>query len=164
MRFYISLLLLCKTLFAVEMHDIEGIWEIPEETEGKVSIAEIFIENNKAYAYTFMYANEKNNKLTIRNIDDENGNVRKLKNMIFLSGLEFNGDEWDNGRIYNPNDGELYNVSASLSSDKNILKIRVSFDRFGLLGRTLEWKRLNKNDFLPPNHNKIGIVSALRDE
>lgn len=164
MRFCIGLLLLCKIILAVDMYDIEGIWKIPEETEGKVSIAKIFIENNKAYAYAFMYANENNNELIIRNIDDEYSNARKLKNKIFLSGLEFDGDGWDNGKIYNPNNGELYNASATLSSDKNILKIRVSFDSFGLLGRTLEWKRLNDKDFIPPNRNEIDIINALRDK
>ncbi|MDE6885862.1 MAG: DUF2147 domain-containing protein [Helicobacteraceae bacterium] len=135
--------------------DIEGVWEIPEEIEGQSSIGKIFIENDKAFVYTFKYIFSEDS--SERNIDNEESNAKLLKNKIFISNLEFDGKQWDNGKVYNPNDGEIYNVSAELSDDKNTLLVRISYDRFGFLGKTLQWSRVSNFSHHIPKHD--GFVS-----
>lgn len=152
---------LISYLFSLDIKDIEGIWKIPEEIEGQSSIGEIFIKDNKAFAYAFQYAYDKNGKLVNRDISNENSDAVRLKNTIFLSDLEFNGEKWVNGKIYRPSNGEVYNVSAKLL-DKSILLLRVSYDGFGILGKTLIWHRLDRNEYNAPKLDSIKIVEHLK--
>lgn len=142
--------------------DINGIWEIPEEAEGFVSIGEIFTQDDIAYAYAFAYAKKVGDGLVPRVLSDENKNANNLKDKIFLSNLEFNGKKWVNGRIYNPNNNKIYYAEAYLSQDKNTLFIKVSIDSFGIIGVTLEWYRIHDTRYIPPNHDEIMMIDELK--
>lgn len=147
----------------INENDINGIWEIPEEVEGFVSIGEIFTKDRVAYAYAFEYAEKIDNKLIPRILDDKNKNANTLKGKIFLSNLEFNGKKWVNGRIYNPNNSGVYYAEAHLSQDKNTLFIKVSIDSFGIIGITLKWYRIHDTKYTPLNHDEIIMIDKLKE-
>lgn len=163
MRFWIIIICIAKLFgFEVKENDIEGIWQIPEEIEGQISIGEIFIKENKAFAYAFAYAFYDHGKLKNRDISKENSDATMLRNKIFLSNLKWDGKKWINGRIYRPSTGGVYAVSAILI-DKNTLSLRISYDRWGFLGKTLIWNRLNKAKYKTPRIESINIIDELKE-
>lgn len=162
----ILILIIVTNVFAsdISKYDISGIWEIPEEIEGQFSIGEIFFKDDSFHVYAFEYATKENNKLKLRDISNENSNAKDVKGKIFLSNLKFNGEKWIGGRIYDPNTSSIYYARATLSKDKKTLNLRVSFDRFGLVGLNLKWYRIDDCDYNIPDHNNILVVDKLKNE
>ncbi len=65
---------------------------------------------------------------------------RPIEGLRLMWGFSFDGeDTWEGGRIYDPRNGKTYHAKASLEGD--VLKLRGSIDRWGLVGRTAEWRR-----------------------
>ena len=50
------------------------------------------------------------------------------------------GDEYTGGKIYDPGNGKTYNCSMKVEGD--VLKVRGSLDKRGLIGRTMDWFRV----------------------
>jgi uncharacterized protein (DUF2147 family) len=77
-------------------------------------------------------------------VDDKNPDVklrtRKLLGLNMLSGLKKSGGEYTGGSIYDPNNGKTYNCSMKVEGD--VLKVRGSLDKRGLVGRTMDWHRV----------------------
>ena len=67
---------------------------------------------------------------------------RQLINLNMLSGLKKNGTEYTGGTIYDPGNGKTYNCSMKVEGD--VLKVRGSLDKKGLLGRTMDWFRVKE--------------------
>ena len=65
---------------------------------------------------------------------------RQLIGLNMLSGLKKNGNEYGGGKIYDPGNGKTYNCSMKVEG--NVLKVRGSLDKKGLLGRTMNWIRV----------------------
>jgi uncharacterized protein (DUF2147 family) len=64
---------------------------------------------------------------------------RQLIGLNMLSGLKKSGNEYTGGKIYDPANGKTYNCSMKVEG--NVLKVRGSLDKKGLLGRTMDWFR-----------------------
>lgn len=65
---------------------------------------------------------------------------RKVLGLNMLSGLKKNGGEYTGGSIYDPGNGKTYNCSMKVEGD--VLKVRGSLDKRGLIGRTMDWFRV----------------------
>lgn len=65
---------------------------------------------------------------------------RRLIGLNMLSGLKKSGNEYSGGTIYDPGNGKTYNCSMRVEGD--VLKVRGSLDKRGLLGRTMDWFRV----------------------
>ncbi len=65
---------------------------------------------------------------------------RQLIGLNMLSGLKQKGGEYSGGSIYDPGNGKTYNCSMKVEGD--VLKVRGSLDKRGLLGRTMDWFRV----------------------
>ena len=65
---------------------------------------------------------------------------RQLIGLNMLSGLVKSGEEYKGGSIYDPGNGKTYNCSMKVEGD--VLKVRGSLDKKGLLGRTMDWFRV----------------------
>ena len=76
--------------------------------------------------------------------DDNNPDAklrsRQLIGLNMLSGLKKTGTEYSGGSIYDPGNGKTYNCSMKVEGD--VLKVRGSLDKRGLLGRTMDWFRV----------------------
>ena len=77
-------------------------------------------------------------------VDDKNPDAKLRKRQILglnmLSGLSKQGTEYSGGSIYDPGNGKTYNCSMKVEGD--ILRVRGSLDKKGLLGRTMDWYRV----------------------
>ena len=67
---------------------------------------------------------------------------RQLIGLNMLSGLKKDGGEYTGGSIYDPGNGKTYNCSMKVEGD--VLKVRGSLDKRGLLGRTMDWFRVKE--------------------
>ena len=62
--------------------------------------------------------------------------------MTVLWGLAKDGDEWTDGKILDPESGDIYDASIQLSEDGQTLKVR-GYLGISLLGRTQTWQRVS---------------------
>jgi uncharacterized protein (DUF2147 family) len=58
---------------------------------------------------------------------------------VILKNFEFTGKSWENGTIYDPNNGKTYSCNMKMKSP-NELEIR-GFIGISILGRTTVWTR-----------------------
>lgn len=66
---------------------------------------------------------------------------RPLMNMNIMTNFEFDGDDvWDEGKIYNPEDGKTYSCKMTLK-DANTLDVR-GYVGISLIGKTQVWTRI----------------------
>ena len=65
---------------------------------------------------------------------------RQLIGLNMLSGLKKTGSEYSGGKIYDPGNGKTYKCSMKVEGD--VLKVRGSLDKKGLIGRTMDWFRV----------------------
>ena len=74
------------------------------------------------------------------NNPDKNLQSRQLIGLNMLSGLKKVDGEYKNGNIYDPGNGKTYYCSMKVKGD--VLKVKGSLDKRGLLGRTMDWFRV----------------------
>ena len=141
---FIAILLICQfiplaELFANEADSIVGEWY----TENNKSVVKIYKVGNKYYGKIIWLKapNDKNGKPKLdKNNEDEKLQKRPLLNLVILKDFEYDEDnEWDDGEIYNPEDGETYSCTMTLI-DKNTLEVR-GYVGISLLGKSQTWKR-----------------------
>lgn len=77
-------------------------------------------------------------------VDDNNPDKalrsRQLIGLNMLHGLKAADGEYSGGKIYDPGNGKTYNCSMKVEG--KTLKVRGSLDKRGLLGRTMDWFRV----------------------
>jgi uncharacterized protein (DUF2147 family) len=82
----------------------------------------------------------KKPKLDVKN-PDEKLKSRPLMNMNIMTNFEFDGGTvWDEGKIYNPEDGKTYSCKMTLK-DPNTLDVR-GYVGISLIGKTQTWTRV----------------------
>lgn len=143
--------------FAQNADDITGLWYSQADSQNRVSVVEIYKENNKYYAYSFAYKNSNDIVNDVNNPEKELRNL-PLKGLVYLYDLEFANGEWKNGKIYNPDDGKTYNAKVSLSDNGTEIKIRASVDGAGIFGKNIIWKKLPSGDvtkYKPLNKSEL---------
>jgi uncharacterized protein (DUF2147 family) len=136
------LLLYAVSGIAQKAESIVGVWWNDKKTS-KIEVKE---ENGKfigtvIYINPEKYVNEEPEK-------DYNNPDPKLKSrsrlgLQILSGLKFNlsDKKWEDGRIYDPDNGKTYDCYAWLDSDPNILYIKGYVVGIKWLGRSTAWTR-----------------------
>lgn len=129
-------------LYAGSQSDVTGFWAMPADAAGRIPIAEIYIENGAVYAFSFAYSNNTGQADLDKNNPDPALRMLSLKGMVFLYDLNYNGKEWTDGKIYNPDEGKIFYARVKLSADGNTLTIRASIDKGGLFGKNIVWKRV----------------------
>jgi uncharacterized protein (DUF2147 family) len=118
--------------------DIIGVWITPENR----SHIEMFKDNGKYYG-RIVWEKEPNDKYGKPSKDINNPNPklrdRLLHGMVIVHHLVFDDGEWSGGKIYDPESGNEYKVSAEMP-DRNTLKIR-GYIGISLIGRSCLWVR-----------------------
>ena len=119
--------------------DVIGKWKLDDGT----AIVEVYKEGN-AYNGKIVWLEKPTeadgSAVVDSNNPDKNLRSRKLMGLNMLSGLTKNGSEYTGGKIYDPGNGKTYNCSMKVEGD--VLKVRGSLDKKGLLGRTMDWFRV----------------------
>lgn len=123
--------------------DVLGQWNtIDDETGRKKSIVEIYKEGDKLYGKIiklFRLPDEDPDPVCDECDEDDPRYNQKITGMVILEGLEWDDDEWDDGKILDPKNGKVY--SCKLWLENGELQVR-GYLGFSLIGRSQTWLRV----------------------
>lgn len=118
---------------------IEGVW-FNDKKDAKIRI---FKKTDGKFYGEIIWLKEplKNGKAKL----DENNPKSALQTLpivgkVILKGCEKDGNTYDDGTIYDPDNGKTYDCTLKLNG--NILALR-GYVGFSWFGRTTEWERTN---------------------
>lgn len=136
----IALLMPLGAAFAQATPSVVGKWKLDDGS----AIVEIYQQGNVFNGKIVWLAEPTEADGTPAkdlNNPDKSLRSRQIIGLNMLSGLKKSGNEYKEGKIYDPGNGKTYNCSMKLEG--NVLKVRGSLDKRGLLGRTMDWFRVN---------------------
>lgn len=118
---------------------ILGEWKTISDKTGKMSsIVLIFEKGGKYYGKITKLTEDPDaicSKCTGKKKD------QPIMGMVFLWGLEKDGNEYEDGKILDPDNGKVYYCNMELVDGGKKLEVRGSLDKWGLAGRTQTWLR-----------------------
>ena len=124
---------------AVFAQDVVGKWKLEDGT----AIVEVYQEGD-VFNGKIVWLEKTTEADGSPVVDDKNPDAklrtRQIMGLNMLSGLKKSGNEYTGGSIYDPGNGKTYNCSMKVEG--NVLKVRGSLDKKGLLGRTMDWFRV----------------------
>ena len=126
-------------LVAAFAQDVVGKWKLEDGT----AIVEVYKSGDVYNGKIVWLKNptEPDGTPAVDNLNpDASLRKRQLIGLNMLSGLKKVGGEYTGGKIYDLGNGKTYNCSMKVEGD--ILKVRGSLDKRGLLGRTMDWFRV----------------------
>lgn len=134
----IGVMLAASAASAAFAQDVIGKWKL----ENGSAIVEVY-QSGDAYNGKIVWLQNPTEADGTPSKDTNNPDPslrqRQLIGLNMLSGLKKNGNEYTGGKIYDPANGKTYNCSMKVEG--NVLKVRGSLDKKGLLGRTMDWFR-----------------------
>ncbi len=110
-----------------------GEW-LSEDKDGKILI---FKQGDKFFG-KISWGKDQLRK-DLKNPDERLRN-QTIVGSIILKNFEFTGEKWENGTVYDPNNGKTYSCTMKLRSS-NQLELR-GFIGVSLLGRSTVWTRV----------------------
>lgn len=138
-KFFIGMMFMLAPLCSALAQDVVGKWKLKDGSaivevyrQGDVFNGKIVWLQNPTEADGSPAVDDKNPDSKLRS--------RKLMGLNMLSGLKKTGNEYSGGNIYDPGNGKTYNCSMKVEGD--VLKVRGSLDKRGLIGRTMDWFRV----------------------
>ena len=140
-KLFFGMMFMLAPMCAALAQDVVGKWKLEDGSaivevyqQGDVFNGKIVWLQNPTEADGSPAVDEKNPDSKLR--------TRQLIGLNMLSGLKKVGDEYSGGTIYDPGNGKTYNCSMKVEGD--VLKVRGSLDKRGLLGRTMDWFRVKE--------------------
>ena len=134
-----SFILMLMPIAAAFAQDVIGKWKLEDGT----AIVEVYKQGD-AYNGKIVWLQNPTESDGTPAVDSNNPDKalrsRKLIGLNMLSGLKKDGGEYSGGKIYDPSNGKTYNCSMKVEGD--VLKVRGSLDKKGLIGRTMDWFRV----------------------
>ena len=127
------------TAAAAFAQDVIGKWKLDDGT----AIVEVY-KSGDAFNGKIVWLEEPTDEDGTPAKDNNNPDPalrkRELIGLNMLSGLKKTAEnEYSGGKIYDPGNGKTYNCSMKVEG--NVLKVRGSLDKRGLIGRTMDWFR-----------------------
>lgn len=122
-----------ETLDASKADALLGEWW----TEGKEGRVKIVKASSGLYEVVLIDGKDVDQKDV--NNPDPKLRERKLRGIVLMWNLRFDGEEYVDGYCYNPEDGETYRVKMKITGPTT-LKLR-GYLAVPLLGRTQDWTR-----------------------
>jgi uncharacterized protein (DUF2147 family) len=138
-RFFISMIFMLAPLAAALAQDVVGKWKLADGT----AIVEVYQEGSvfNGKVVWLQHPTEADGTPALDNKNpDPKLRKRQILGLNMLSGLVKKGGEYSGGTIYDPGNGKTYNCSMKVEGD--LLKVRGSLDKKGLIGRTMDWHRV----------------------
>lgn len=133
------MILMLAPLAAAMAQDVVGKWKLADGS----AIVEVYQQGN-VFNGKIVWLQNPTEADGSPAVDDKNPDAKLRKRQILglnmLSGLSKQGTEYSGGSIYDPGNGKTYNCSMKVEGD--ILRVRGSLDKKGLLGRTMDWYRV----------------------
>lgn len=138
-KIIISMILLAMPFAAAFAQDVIGKWKLEDGT----AIVEVY-KSGDAYNGKIVWLANPTEADGSPAVDNNNPDPklrsRQLIGLNMLSDLKKTDKEYSGGKIYDPGNGKTYNCSMKVEGD--VLKVRGSLDKKGLLGRTMDWFRV----------------------
>lgn len=143
----------CFLIISIPVYaqSVEGRWiTYNEETGSPLSVIEIMkVGNSIEGKVKEIFLEPFQGDDPICNNCNGERKDKKVINMNFLWGLVKNGTEWSNGKILDPQSGEVYN-SKLWMEDNNTLKVRGYAGIMYLFYRTQTWLRVGSTQTFSP--------------
>ena len=140
-KIIISMVAMLAPLAAAFAQDVVGKWKLDDGS----AIVEVYKQGD-AFNGKIVWLQDPTEPDGSPAVDNKNPDAklrsRKLIGLNMLSGLKKSGAEYTGGSIYDPGNGKTYNCSMKVEGD--VLKVRGSLDKKGLLGRTMDWYRVKE--------------------
>ena len=126
-------------LTALLAEDVVGEWKLSDGS----AIVEVY-QSGDVYNGKIVWLKNPTKADGSPTVDNNNPDAklrsRQLIGLNMLSNLKKGDKEYSGGSIYDPGNGKTYNCSMKVEGD--VLKVRGSLDKRGLLGRTMDWFRV----------------------
>ena len=139
---WLLLTLLMTTTMVVKAQSCVGTWiTIDDETGKKKSKLELYKKDGKLYGkIVYLYPREgREENPKCKKCTDDRKN-QPLMGLQIVRGLEWDGGEWEDGTICDPENGKVYTCAMWLDSDnKDRLNVR---GYMGPFFRTQTWIRV----------------------
>lgn len=138
-RIFISMIFMLAPLASALAQDVVGKWKLADGT----AIVEVYQEGSvfNGKVVWLQHPTEADGTPALDNKNpDPKLRKRQILGLNMLSGLVKKGGEYSGGTIYDPGNGKTYNCSMKVEGD--LLKVRGSLDKKGLIGRTMDWHRV----------------------
>ena len=120
-----------------------GVWS-PSHGKAKVKITKVGTKYFGKIVWLKEPLNEQGEKKTDRNNPDAKMHDTPLLGYKILKDFEYVGKKtWENGTIYDPENGSLYSCTIKMTN-KNTLDVR-GYIGVSMIGRTDTWTRLEKS-------------------
>ena len=117
--------------------DVVGIWLTTGDHPAKV---QIYKSGEKYFGkIVWLQSTVDNKPMVDANNPDEKKRTQPIIGLVMLKSFEFDDDEWDDGTIYDPENGKTYSCHLTLK-DANTLRVR-GYIGIPLFGRTEVWTR-----------------------
>ena len=140
-KIILTIILMAAPLAAAFAQDVIGKWKLEDGT----AIVEVY-KSGDVYNGKIVWLQNPTEADGSPAVDNNNPDKalrsRKLIGLNMLSDLKKDGAEYTSGKIYDPGNGKTYNCSMKVEGD--ILHVRGSLDKKGLLGRTMDWFRVKE--------------------
>ena len=134
-----SMIFMLAPLTAAFAQDVVGKWKLEDGS----AIVEVYQEGD-VFNGKIVWLEKPTEDDGSPAVDDNNPDkalrTRQIMGLNMLSGLKKSGNEYSGGSIYDPGNGKTYNCSMKVEGD--VLKVRGSLDKKGLIGRTMDWFRV----------------------
>ena len=135
------MILMLAPLAAAFAQDVVGKWKLEDGT----AIVEVY-QDGDVFNGKIVWLQNPTEADGSPAVDDKNPDAklrtRQVLGLNMLSGLKKSDGEYSGGKIYDPGNGKTYNCSMRVEGD--VLKVRGSLDKRGLLGRTMDWFRVKE--------------------
>ena len=141
---FLALMITGSSLLFAQADKVVGFWLTEKET----SQVEIYKAEDGKYYGRISWLEEPNENGKPK-VDEENpDDVLKSRSILGLNLLEsFNynqkDQEWEDGSIYDPDNGKTYDSYMWFDDDANVLNIKGFVMGMRFLGRSTAWKREN---------------------
>ena len=135
-----TLALIFTASLTVSAQDVMGKWKtIDDETGEAKSIVEIYQRDGKVYGKVVEILNKDRQDAKCEDCEGEDKD-KPVLGLEIIKGLEKDDDEYNGGKILDPQNGKLYKCYITLEEDDK-LKVR-GYVGFSLIGRTQYWYRV----------------------
>ena len=138
-KFLFCMIFMLAPLAAAFAQDVIGKWKLEDGT----AIVEVY-QAGDVFNGKIVWLEKPTEADGSPAVDDQNPDpklrTRQVIGLNMLNGLKKTGSEYTGGTIYDPGNGKTYNCSMKVEGD--VLHVRGSLDKRGLLGRTMDWFRV----------------------
>ena len=135
------MILMLAPLAAAFAQDVVGKWKLEDGS----AIVEVY-QQGDVYNGKIVWLEKPTEADGSPAVDDKNPDpklrTRQVLGLNMLSNLKKGNGEYSGGSIYDPGNGKTYNCSMKVEGD--VLKVRGSLDKRGLIGRTMDWFRVKE--------------------